>query len=478
MDVVKPEREFHSGAIAFVGLALVATVWIAHNIRALGFRIDQPDIGQDYAMGVLWWFFIAVGIAWSWCEDRKLLLTAWVVKFFVVLVAMLFYEQRYGLDAYWYFKVTVTGEHPHYTGIDWRKEWFLFEDPTRGLDKHRLGQGTDNMIRLVMFFSIFTGKYYHALKVIFAFFGLLGAWAFYRAIVVILGRPVPIAFYWLAFFPSILFWSSILGKDPLIFLLLGVSAYGAARVLVRGELVGGVFLAIGLVLGFNVRPWTAVMAGVCLLPALLFRGGHGLQRSVLVLLMIQAMLYGWEPISDRFHINELSDFSKLFVILTEGQDVQSEWTVYNAEFGGVQRAAGAVEVVQQIQSGNVGGALPIIIFSGLFRPLPFEVRNAFSAMAALENCFLLFLVLVAMKRMEWEYLRHQMVLWSIFYSLVWAAFYGAILLANFGAGARYKLQVLPFMVMVLFLVLHPQGLTSRERATAKELTGQLRRAES
>jgi len=114
----------------------------------------------------------------------------------------------------------------------------------------------------------------------------------------------------------------------------------------------------------------------------------------------------------------------------------------------------------------------------LFRPLPFEVRNAFSAMAALENCFLLFLVLVAMKRMEWEYLRHPMVLWSIFYSLVWAALYGAILLANFGTGVRYKLQVLPFMVMALFLVLHPQGLTSRERATAKELTGQLRRAES
>jgi hypothetical protein len=166
------------------------------------------------------------------------------------------------------------------------------------------------------------------------------------------------------------------------------------------------------------------------------------------------------------------------VILTEGQDVQSEWTVYHAQFGGVQRAAGAAEVVQQLQSGDATGALPIIIFSGLFRPLPFEVRNAFGAMAALENCLLLFLALVAMKRIKWAYIRHPMVLWSISFCLLWAAFYGAILLANFGAGARYKLQALPFMVMFLFLVLHPQGLTSRIRPTAKELTGQLRRAES
>jgi hypothetical protein len=457
--------------VALAGLALGATVWLALNLRLLSFRIDQPEIGLDYAMGILWWSLIAFGLACVKGEDQPLLMKAWVVKFFVVLIFMLFYEQRYGLDANWYFKVTVTGEHPHYLGVDWRKEWFLFQDPFEGrVDttlKKKLSQGTDNMIRLVMLLSTFTGPYYSALKVVFAFFGLLGSWAFYRAVVVTLGRPVPVAFYWLAFSPSILFWSSILGKDPLMFLFLGVCAYGAARTLIRGEPIGIPIIAVALFLAYNTRTWTAMMAGGTLIAALFFRRGYALQRLALILVAIAVVTIGWEPVKDAFHIDDLSSVEALFITLTEGQTAKSEWTVYQAEFGGGQGTAGAEEIVAQIQSGNVGSAIPIIIFSGLFRPLPFEARNAFMVMSGLENACLLVLVLLAIKRFRRTYFQEPLVIWPIFLSLLWATFYGAVLLANFGAGVRYKLQVLPFMMIFLFLVLHPDGLTRRDGRGAK-----------
>lgn len=454
-----------------VGLTLVGAVWLATNLRLLSIRIDQPDIGLDYAMGILWWVVIAIGLACVKGEDQPLLLKAWLVKFFVVLVFMLFYEQRYGLDANWYFKVTVTGEHPFYPGIDWREEWLRLQDAERLKEQYKIGEGTANMIRLTMLVATFTGPFYSALKVVFSFFGLLGAWAFYRAVVVSLGRPVPVAFYCLAFFPSILFWSSILGKDPVIFMCLGLCAYGVARTFVQGDLMGMPIVAVGLFLTFQVRSWTALMAGGTLALTLFFRRRVALQRWALILLTIPALLYGWDPVKKAFHIEDLTSINKLFIELTEGQNVKSEWTSYQAEFGGGQRTAGAEEVVEKLQSGDVGGALPIIIFSGLFRPLPFDARNGFMIISGLENTFLLFLVLLAIKRFKWTYIQEPLVTWPIFFSLLWAAFYGAVLLANFGAGVRYKLQVLPFMVVALFMVLHPQGLSFRtgDKATKSEI---------
>lgn len=443
--------------LVLLGLALTATVWIAYHIQDLGFRIGQPSIGLDYAMGVLWWAVLAVGLLWFGGEDRKLLLLGWVAKFFVVLVAMLFYEQRYGLDAYLYFKTSVTGEHWITPGYDWREEWYLFTDPTRGEDTYRVGQGTEHMIRIVMLLSLIVGKYYHALKVVFAFFGLLGCWAFYRAVVVILGRRVPSAFYCLVFFPSILFWSSILGKDPLILLTLGIVAYGAARMLVRGEVAGFGIVGAGLFLAFNVRPWTALMAACGLVLAVLLQRGHILLRLTIVAVALPAFLFAWEPVQKRFEIEDMKSFERLYVKLTEGQDVKSEWTAYTAEFGGSRRAAEAMQVAEQMRSGNYRGVLPRVIFSGLFRPLPFDARNSFSGFAAVENTALLALVLLAIWRLRWTMIRDPVIVWAVFFCILWAALHGAIVMANFGAGVRYKLQMLPFMVIVLFLLLHPAG---------------------
>jgi hypothetical protein len=239
----------------------------------------------------------------------------------------------------------------------------------------------------------------------------------------------------------------------------------------RGEPIGLPIIAVALFLTYNVRAWTAMMAGGTLIAALFFRRGYALQRLALILVTVPVLTVGWEPIKEVFHIKDLSSLETLFISLTEGQTAKSEWTVYQAEFGGGQRTAGAEEVVAQIQGGNVGSAIPIIIFSGLFRPLPFEARNGFMIISGLENVCLLFLVLVAIKRFRWAYWQEPFVTWPIFLSLLWATFYGAILLANFGAGVRYKLQVLPFMVIFLFLVLHPDGLARRDARASKEAAG-------
>lgn len=69
---------------------------------------------------------------------------------------------------------------------------------------------------------------------------------------------------WVMFFPSLVYWGSSIGKEAVVGLCLGITAYGAALVLTRRGRVGfGAFLvAIGLVGAAYVRPhFAAIWAG-------------------------------------------------------------------------------------------------------------------------------------------------------------------------------------------------------------------------
>ncbi len=98
-----------------------------------------------------------------------------------------------------------------------------------------------------------------------------------------------------------------------------------------------------------------------------------------------------------------------------------------------------------------------MVFSGLFRPLPFDASSALVAMAAVENSVLLLLALAAIRHMRWPIICSPVFLWLATYSLTWAGAYGLVVLSNFGAGMRYKLQVLPFLVLLLLILLHPEA---------------------
>lgn len=102
----------------------------------------------------------------------------------------------------------------------------------------------------------------------------------------------------------------------------------------------------------------------------------------------------------------------------------------------------------------------------MFRPLPFDITNFSTAIAAMENSVVLSLAVVALFRMRFVYLREPLLIWTGLYILTWALLYGLIVLANFGAGARYKLQVWPFMILVLVTLCWREGrkwLDSRAR---------------
>ena len=447
----------HSGFVVLVLLGAACSVWLATHVEVLGEiprgflpLIVQREIELDYAMGILWWSLIAVGLWLLGGSERHLLLTGWVVKFFVVLVVMLFYEfhYRYNLDAFGYFRSVLSGEYYMYEGVDWRREsWipaFTQMTPADSLGpggQFMQSSGTENMLRLLQVIGQVTGPYYHAVKVVYAFSGFLGIWFFYRALVVILGRPSPLAFYALALYPSILFWSSTLGKDPVIFLFIAMYAYGSVVWLVRGAPSGLAWVGLGVILSALVRPWMAAIEAVPLLVA-------GLAKYRLLAPTLLAVSLGLTAsilLGTSFGLQTL-----LVVPLSEVLQVRVEGVRAESLGGG---SAGENLGIELTAFSPI-----IIVFSGLFRPLPFDARSLLIAIAALENTILLVLVVRTMKYLRWSsFLSHPVVLWALTYSVLWAGVYGLVVMANFGAGMRYKLQVLPFIMLLLFLLLRPEG---------------------
>lgn len=442
-------------------LVVVVAAWLGVNMHVLGYRFwEAPEIEQDYAMGVIWWCIFAIGILAFSRDNCRMLLLAWAGKFFVVLGAMLFYEYFYGLDAGGYFWAAKTGYHGYFPGIDMRNHLNPFILPAGAdVEVMRTQWGTVIFLRILWIVTAITGPFYHAVKVAFAFMGFLGVWFFYRAIVVALGRPNPAAFYVLAFFPSIIFWSSILGKDPFLLLTLGLYAYGVSGWLVHDRLLSLCFIGAGLFGVYQVRAWMGMIAASAFVLAVLLGRSQKWQRSlVLIAVLVLIPLIGEQQIAKTFRLSSegakefLSDPTKLTMLFDVADLAAKGMSMESKGSGG-----SGVDLEGLAMDGGIGGNLLVGIFSGFFRPLPFDITNPFTALAAVENTVVFVLAIIALCRVRLAYLRDPLVIWLAAFCLMWATVYGFIVMANFGSGVRYKLQMWPFFLMLLLLLVHREG---------------------
>jgi len=434
-------RKIAWGVVAL--LVIGPAVWLSFNVRAFGhhFAYLQPELEIDYAMGILMWVVFAVGIFTVGGDHRRMLLLGWIGKFFVVLVAMLFYEQLYDTDSIAYFNFRLTSYH---ASADLRDT-----DPITsvlliftGDSGHESIGSSANFMRLFALITSVMPPYFHALKVGLAFLGFLGSWYFYRAVVVAMGREYPPAFYLLAFFPSIVFWSSTLGKDPVVFFFMGLYAYGGALWLVQGRLTAFLLVGAGLLGTFIIRPWISIMGAAALFGASVI--GRCRPWQIAIMLLVGASgLYLFEEKANRIF----------------GEVVVSEFIQQRAE-GIAQETAksgGSGVELPDLMGDASFAVLPWVMFTGLFRPLPFDITNPFTALAAVENTVILWLALVAIYRFRMVYFRDPLVLWPVLFSLMWTTLYGLIVMANFGTGLRYKLQTIPFLLLAIALLTHREG---------------------
>ncbi len=386
-------------------------------VQYLGEHLPRPDVQSDYLVAVLWALLLWASIlVWPVSKPhRNTLLALWGAKIFVTLGFMLLYEHFYPvLDFQIYLAM---GSNPE---VEWAGTG--------------LGRGTENMVALAWMHGRFISPSYHAMKVSFAFVGLLGVYFFYRGIVLALGRDDLRMLLILGLFPSILFWSSILGKDPVVLLGIGLYAYGVMGWSRHMRWPYLLALAVGIWLATMIRVWAAP---ILLAPLVLAIPGQirGAGARVAFILVSSAVLAASVfRFADAFGLETMQDLYSTTNAQSRAWAGGGSGQVMNAQF------TGPVSMLK---------FMPIGAFTALFRPLPGEVMNPFGLLAGLESAVLLGLVVLAARRVRWATLRQPLIVWAVSLVVVWSSIYGFVSSQNLGSAVRFKLQILPVLLTVL-----------------------------
>ena len=422
MTAALPPSGVHRfGAAALVaalalGLAIALPPFLSFVV-ASGANIPARDLASDYAIGVVWALLLGASIL-IWPvppSDRRALLGIWCVKCLVALGFMLLYEANYWtLDAYDYF------DFPRNIRFGWQSFGF--------------GTGTDNVMALAWLHQQLVPASYHALKISCAMLGLVAVYVFYRAAELYLGRPDRRVLYVLAFVPSILFWSSILGKDPIVLLGVALYTYGfvgwyrVRRLRYVGVLLFGVMLAAAM------RLWLApiLLAPLWVVAVRLAPGP--IRRAAWLVAGGAVALLGIKLVRQYTGLTSIQD-------VVDTADALSRVLAMGGSGEEPARPLASV--------GSLVTFLPLGLFTALFRPLPGEVPNPFGWMAGVENVALLLFAGFAALRARLRDFLDPVVVWAVALLGAWASLYVFLSYSNLGSAARFKLQILPVLLLLL-----------------------------
>jgi hypothetical protein len=245
----------------------------------------------------------------------------------------------------------------------------------------------------------------------------------------------------LFFMPSMLYWPSSIGKDAWMLLMLGLTAYGTARLLTGRPWRGLALVGTSLWLAALVRGHVAGIAVIALVVAYLLArpprrlgvSGRVVKMFALVALVAVAILL----------LGRMQAY-----LLDKGIDPQDG--VNSALAESARRTGQGGSNFEGAWTGISPVRIPFAVITILFRPFPFEAHNAQTAVTALESTMLLCLT-VARRRAIWQAIRQLRQRPYIAFVLVYTGLFVVAFasIANFGILARERIQVLPFFLVLL-----------------------------
>ncbi len=403
---------------AAIGLAL-AEPGLLHKVVDLGHNIPQSNVAGDYLFALFWaaLFWLSILLWPVPSQHKQVLFWLWAGRCLVTLGFMLLVENYYEvMDGFTYFDLSREG------GL----EWHGFESMA----------GTENIINLARLHRMIVPvDSYHAMKVSFGMIGLVAVYVVYRAAVMFLGRENLRLLCVLSLWPSILFWSSLLGKDPIVLLGVALYVYGAVgwhRLKNWHYLVP---MGLGIVVAMLIRVWMGpiLLAPLAIFAFLSIRGPF--LKMGFTAIAVWTLWLAIGQFQSQFNIQTHEDALRTLNLLSQAAGGQ----------GGSGQEVG-VDLTDIVQTARF---LPWGVFTALFRPLPGEVQNAFGWLAGIEDLALLWLVALAFMRTRWRELREPVVLWAVSLVLVWAVAYASISYLNLGMGHRYRLQIMPILLCVI-----------------------------
>ncbi len=406
--------------ITIIGAFIAAPVmmFLGYNsfgaVAASNFHIH--DLAEDYSEGVAVALLLLMLIQF-WpipAEHRRALTLLWLIRMGVALGMMIAFEAiYYGGDATRFFLHGKSLNQP--------------------LDAIEFGAGTANIMAIVGLLAKVTGSY-TVIKVLFTHVGLIAAYIFYRAAVICLGREKIALLYILGILPSLLFWSSQLGKDPIVLLGIAIYCYGVAGLIVQQRFSMILWIAVGLAIASFIRIWLGlIFVTPVVFTFIMASRTSPLAKMAFLVIGVPAFLFAMNLFAARFRIASAEE------LIATTDALSQSWM----RGGSAQAIGGGFDSLQSMIT-----FIPIGAFTALFRPLPLEVPNIFGILAGLENAVLLLLILLGLFRRGVGWLGQPILLWAAATLFIWAAIYGFVSYQNLGTAFRFRVQVVPILLLL------------------------------
>lgn len=297
------------------------------------------------------------------------------------------------------------------------------------LDSNYFNFGTNAVVSFTSFFSNTLGFSFISTFLVYNIIGFIGLLAFDASLTTLVrheSRALQRFATLIVFLPSVSFWSAAIGKDALSFLAAGLALWAALDLRQRVWI-----MAPAVLLMLLVRPHMAGMLVMALALSVFTQRGFSFSHRFIAGAAVVASLAVLVPLSlDYAGVGQGASPAQLI-----------EYVEYRQSFN--MEGGGGIDISSM--------PLPLMLFTYLFRPLPFEAHSVFSFAAALDNLVLIFLFIAggfAMFKRRRDFGRENRVfLWS--YSLIaWLIL--SSMSANLGISVRQKWMFAP-MLIFLFL---------------------------
>lgn len=328
----------------------------------------------------------------------------------------------------------------HLTGSAFARQ---IRDGDWALDLGRPVQGTGFIQGLTAWLYTITGPTSIGGFFVYAWFGFWGLYLFHRAFV----RACPEGDHrryavLVLFLPSLLFWPSSIGKEAWMCLALGVVAYGSSRLLTHAS--GGLpVIATGALMLYMVRPHVAALISVATFVAVLLKRPpkdasilFPIGKLAVIVLLGAGLVVAVGQLEQFFGVDE---FNSDAVETTLNEVAQQTGQ------GGSQFTSGSTTDLSPSR-------FPEAFVGVMFRPFPWQATNLQALIAAAESAFLAALVLTSWSRILGSIrsiLRTPYVLLCCTYTVLFV--YGFSAFANAGILVRQRVQVLPFVLVLVCL---------------------------
>lgn len=327
-------------------------------------------------------------------------------------------------------------------GLDYNS---FFRDPS-----------TNIVIRVSLFFSLFTFNSFLPVSFFITLFAFLGCWKLFLTFYDLYPQHMREIAMATLFIPSVFFWGTGVMKDPLCVGALGYLTYSSYQLFLKRKFTfSSVFwVVIGSFIITSVKTYIIIAYAPSLFIWVVLRNWKNIKNKTIKLfagpLFIAIALGGGLIVLSQF--SSMGKKYSLESLKSTAQSTQQWLTIVSENENGSSYNLGNIEYT----SLGMLKVFPKAVNVTLFRPYIWETRKPILIPAALESLFCLSFTLFIFIKVGFfktikAILSNPDLLFCIVFTLVFAFAVGFSTF-NFGALVRYKIPCMPFYFLFIFIL--------------------------